>query len=104
MLATELLQLHWMLLVTYTKFIAAVLTLIVSSLPSPSNYLSAIPKVGSRTPIIAPDALGSYSRYFKARSLTWFHSCRHRSTIFRQSPRLVAELLQLHRMLSVHLY
>jgi len=58
MLATELLQLHWTLSVTNTKFIAAALTLVVSSLPLPSNYLPAIPKVGSRTPIIAPDAHG----------------------------------------------
>ena len=103
MLATELLQLHWTLSVTYTKFIAAAHTLVVSSLPSPSNYLLAITKVGSRTPTIALDAHGSYSRYFEARSFTWFHRCRRRPTIFQQSLRLVAELPQLHWMLSVHL-
>ena len=50
--------LHWMLLVTYTKFIAVVLMLVVLLVLSPSNYLLAIPKVGSRTPTIALDALG----------------------------------------------
>ena len=100
-LVAELLQLHRTLLVTYTKFFAAALTLVVSSLSSPSHYLLAIPKVGSKTPTIAPDAHGSYSRYFKARSPMWFHRCLRRPTIFWQSLRLVAELQQLHRTLPV---
>ena len=99
-LAAELLQLHWMLSVTYTKFIAAVLTLVVSSLSLLSIYLPVNPKVGSRTPIIALETHGSYSRYFKASSLTWGYHCCRCPTFFRQSLRLVERLLQLHRTLT----
>ena len=56
---------------SYSRFPTAALTLVVPSLPSPSNALpshSAIPKVGSRIPTIVLDA-HSYSR-FPAAALT----------------------------------
>ena len=59
-LVAELQQLHWMLSVTYTKFFAAALTLIVSSLLSLPYYLPshlAIPKVGNGTPTIQTASL-----------------------------------------------